>query len=86
MVRFMVRFTARVGRPCSLALAGCPSPLHPCIHSLISLCLQGNEPLPLPTREKRQSSWGNKKPLEFYLSADDVELRQRSDLALYYVR
>lgn len=45
---------------------------------------QGNRPLPLATLEKRQASWAKKKQILFYLFADDVDLRHRSDVALYY--
>ena len=46
--------------------------------------LQGNPPLDIPTRELREKNWG-KGSLEFYIAADDIEGRKRSDAALYYV-
>ena len=51
----------------------------------MTFCFQGNRPLPLATLEKRQASWAKKKQILFYLFADDVDLRHRSDVALYYV-
>ena len=48
--------------------------------------MQGNPPLDLPTHKSREESWGKKKPLEFYLCADNVDDRKRSDAAIFYVR
>ena len=49
------------------------------------LCVQGNPPLDIPTRESREKNWSKKKPLEFYIFADNVNDRTRSDAAIFYV-
>ena len=48
--------------------------------------MQGNPPLPLPTRELREKNWNRKEPLLLYVSADDTKKLMRSDAALFYVR
>jgi hypothetical protein len=52
---------------------------------IISNCTQGNPPLDIPTRESREKNWSKKKPLEFYIFADNVNDRTRSDAAIFYV-
>ena len=52
---------------------------------IIRFNLQGNPPLDIPTRENREKSWAKKKALEFYIFADNVNDRTRSDAAIFYV-
>ena len=52
---------------------------------MLYVCFQGNPPLDLPTCKSREDGWSKKKPLEFYLSADNVDDRKRSDAAIYFV-
>ena len=51
----------------------------------VSFYAQGNPPLDIPTRESREKSWAKKKSLEFYIFADNVDDRKRSDAAIFYV-
>ena len=48
---------------------------------------QGNKPLDLPTKEKREESWSKKSghPMLVYVSADDVDQAKRQDAAIYWV-
>jgi len=39
----------------------------------------------LASLEVRQKNWAKGRPLLFYLCADDVDARRRSDVAIYYV-
>ena len=56
-----------------------------CVCVCVYLCFQGNRPLDLPTQQKREDSWNKKKPLPFYLFADNMDGRVRSDAAIFYV-